>query len=341
MRTYPASGPNGITDSAAAGTALATGRKVNNGVLSLALPGNGQPLETILEHLADQGKLTGLVSTSTITHATPASFASHVRSRNRYDQIAEHMLKKVRPNVLFGAAGAMRKKELILGMTTHKAKAAGYEVVINREQMDALGIDSPKHVSGQFYHGSHIPYYYDYLAGKTRFFDDDPRLHEMASKAIELLDRSDKGFFLMVEGARIDHAGHGNHIQRNIHETLEFDRTVQAVMEWAKGRDDTLVIVTADHECGGLRVEKSAGKGQIPVVSWSTGNHTNLLVPIYAWGLGSEQVRDVVENTDVYLMMKGESITPIKFGEIPADQVPHLPPPRKPAKAAKAAAYGK
>lgn len=340
LRTYPAKGPNAVTDSAAAGTAFAAGRKVNNGVLSMAIPGDRSALETVLERAAAQGKRTGLVTTATITHATPAAFASHVPSRGQYDKIAMQMLTETRPNVLFGAAGAKGKdgERVVFGMMPESAEAAGYTVVRNKSQLDAL-IPGLEHVSGQFHQGGHMPYYFDDVSGQASVYSEAPRLSEMTLKAIELLEGTPEGFFLMVEGARIDHSGHSNDIQRNIHETLEFDRTVRSVMNWAASRRDTLVIVTSDHETGGLRIEEPIGrKGQVPKVSWASKGHTNSFVPIYAWGPGSEKVRDILENTDVYLLMLGEKIKPRKLSEIPGDQIPVLPP-RQEAPAA-AGAYG-
>jgi alkaline phosphatase len=341
VRTYPASGPKSTTDSAAAGTAFAAGRKVKNGVLSLAIPGDYSRLETVLEIAARRGKRTGLVTTTSLTHATPASFAAHVPSRNSYDRIAEQMLNDARPNVLFGGSGAKRKQDdrIIVGLTPEKAAKAGYVVVKDRKAMEALS-DRVEHAAGLFHPDGHMPYYYDDVSGEANVYQTAPRLFEMTRKALSILDSGSKGFFLMVEGGRIDHAGHDNHIQRNIHETLEFDRTVKAVMDWAKGREDTLVIVTADHECGGLRVEKTdTPKGQVPQVSWASGGHTNLFVPLYAWGPGSQRVGDLMENTDVYRLMVGQAFSPRKVSQIPADEVPHLPPAKKKAPAG-AGAYG-
>jgi alkaline phosphatase len=103
----------------------------------------------------------------------------------------------------------------------------------------------------------------------------------------------------MVEGGRIDHAGHANDIRRNIHETLEFGNAVQEALAWAAGRTDTLILVTADHETGGLTVLGDNGPGAYPPVSWSSTGHTATRVPLYAWGVNAELVGGVMDNTDM------------------------------------------
>ena len=111
----------------------------------------------------------------------------------------------------------------------------------------------------------------------------------------------------MIEGGRIDHAGHGNQLSRNIYETIEFDRTIKAVLDWASRRNDTLVLITSDHETGGLKVLENNGKGKLPKVSWSTGGHTGVNVPIYATGPGADRVRGVMQNTDIFWIITGRA----------------------------------
>jgi alkaline phosphatase len=140
-----------ITDSAAAATAMATGKKVNNGVISVALRSDDSPLETILEHFKARGKSTGMVTTAFITHATPAAFGSHEPSRNNYKEIAGDYFDGSRPQVLFG--GAMH-------VTKQMALDAGYSVVEDRESMLSIDTDSATLVSGQF-GNNHMPYEFD------------------------------------------------------------------------------------------------------------------------------------------------------------------------------------
>ena len=282
VTTHSADAP--ITDSAAAATAMATGSKVNNGVISTALPGDGRELYTLLECFKDQGKSTGLVSTTFITHATPAAFGAHEPKRGNLAEIAEDYLNQTRPNVLLGGGGN--------GMVEEAAEAADYMVVTNRDELLSLDLENVTRVSGQF-GDTNLPYEFDGLG-------DLPHLSEMTATALKLLTRNPTGFFLMIEGGRIDHAGHSNDIERNVYETLEFSKTVQVAFDWVKGREDTLIIVTADHETGGLEVLENNGRGIFPTVSWSTGGHTTTNIPVYAWGANAACISGVMDNTDFF-----------------------------------------
>ncbi len=117
--------------------------------------------------------------------------------------------------------------------------------------------------------------------------------------AIDLLEDNPNGFFLLVEGGRIDHAAHDHELERNIHETIEFDRTVRLITEWASGRDDTLIIVTADHETGGLAITGDSDRGEFPDVTWSTPDHTDVDVRVYATGPGANLFVGSHDNTDL------------------------------------------
>ena len=281
VTTYSAN--DSITDSAASATAMATGQKVNNGVVSMAYPGDGHELTTVLEQARDRGQHTGLVTTTYMTHATPACFGAHEPTRNNTSQIAADYFNQSRPNVLFGGGAN--------GMSPTGAFVAGYNVVQNTAGLLAFDPEAVDHISGQF-GSSHLPYEYDGLGNL-------PHLHQMTDVALDVLDNNPDGFFMMLEGGRIDHAGHDNDIIRNVYETIEFANSVQSVLDWAAGRDDTLVIVTADHETGGLHVLADNGPGQMPTVSWSTTGHTGVNVPIYAWGPNADLVTGVLDNTDL------------------------------------------
>ena len=179
ITTYSAD--DSVTDSAAAGTALATGVKVNNEVISQAIPGDGSSLETLLEFYRDKGKATGLVSTAYLTHATPATFGAHESNRDFLDNIAFDYLNETRPNVLFGGGAH--------GLTPGDATAAGYTVVTNRAEMQALDTDSATMVSGQF-GVEHLPF-------EVLGMGDLPKLSEMTVTALDILDNDPDGFFLM------------------------------------------------------------------------------------------------------------------------------------------------
>jgi hypothetical protein len=122
----------------------------------------------------------------------------------------------------------------------------------------------------------------------------------MAAVALDILDNDPDGFFLMVESGRIDHAGHANDLARNVGEMFEFSDTVQDVLAWAASRDDTLVLVTADHETGGLEVIADNGPGRLPVVTWSTDYHTGVDVPVYGWGPHANLLPATMDNTDFF-----------------------------------------
>ena len=277
----------GGTDSAAASTAMATGFKVDNGVISQQIPGDGLDLETILETAKLLGASTGLVTTTTISHATPAAFGAHESNRANYSEIIYDYLTGSRPNVLFGGA------QFIDPAT---AVSAGYTVVESYDELISLNTDLENRVWGQFGE-TQMPYEFDSLGIL-------PHLSESTLTALNILDNDPDGFFLMVEGGRIDHAGHSNDIQRNIFETIEFSHTVQIVSNWVTGRDDTLIIVTADHETGGLQVVSNNGQGNFPDVTWSTTGHTGQVVPIFTWGLNASLLSGNIDNTDIISVMK-------------------------------------
>jgi alkaline phosphatase len=282
ITTYSAN--SSVTDSAAAGTALATGVKVDNGVISQVSAADDTELQTLLEYFQGAGRSTGLVTTTYMTHATPAAFGAHQPSRNDLSQIADDYLNQTRPNVLFGGGAN--------GMSVSAAELAGYTVVTDAAGMLALDTETQTYVSGQF-GTSHLPYE---LSGVGSL----PHLSEMTTTALDILDNDSDGFFLMIEGGRIDHSGHENRIDRNVRETEEFANSVQQAINWAAGRDDTLIIVTADHETGGLSVSPESLPGEVPTVSWATTGHTGANVPVYAWGVNAHLISGVMDNTDLW-----------------------------------------
>lgn len=282
LTNYAADSP--VPDSAAAGTALATGVKVNIGVVSMAYPGDGSELETLLEYFKARGKSTGLVTTTFWFDATPACFSAHEPSRTNYAGIAYDYWLQTRPNIVCGGyhdEGVAAASESV-----------GYTVVTSRAALQALDTETETMVFGQF--GSdNLPYEYDGLGTL-------PHLSEMTATALSILDNDPDGFFLMAEGGLIDHACHINDIQRAIFETVEFDNTVQVAIEWAAGRSDTLILVCADHETGGLTVLGNNGAGVMPTVNWGSAGHTEANVPVYAWGENAEMISGVMDNTEMF-----------------------------------------
>ncbi|WP_456472725.1 alkaline phosphatase [Methanocaldococcus sp.] len=233
-----------VTDSAAAGTAIATGFKTYNGMISqVYIDGKDYNLTTLLELAEKLGKSTGLVTTTRITHATPAVFGAHVDDRDKEREIAKQYLEH-KINVLLGGGKEMFSPELL-----EKYKDAGYTIVYNKNELeDANG----NYLLGLFA-DSHIPYVLD----RNK---DDVGLLDMTKKAISVLEKNKNGFFLMVEGGRIDHASHANDIASVVAETKEFDDVVRYCLNYAKKRGDTLVVVLADHETGGLGLGLNYGK---------------------------------------------------------------------------------
>ena len=256
-----------VTDSAAAGTALATGEKTNNDIISQSP--DGEEYKTILEVAKENGKAVGLVSTAQITDATPAAFGAHSYSRKNWDDISKDYLYQTQPDLLLGGGlrywldntkpGSNRTvKELLeQKLTLREAKAddgliddaetQGYTVVYNQSELYALDMGAEDKVLGLF-SLDHMSHEFE------RRGTEEPHIAHMTQKALEFLKKDPDGFFLMVEGAKIDHAGHQNNITLNVHDTIAFDRAVGVALEFVEEHPDTLVIVTADHECGGLSV---------------------------------------------------------------------------------------
>lgn len=283
ITTHAADAP--IPDSAAAAAAFATGQKVNYEAVSVH-PMTGEPITTVLEELRDAGYATGLVTTSRISHATPAAFAAHVASRYDEREIWEQMLE-TRPTLLFGGGTP--------GLTRARLTDAGYAVADDAAGLSAL--DPSAGAWAMIYGRDHLPYEFDGLGTA-------PSLSSMAMRAIELLSGHEPGFFLMIEGARIDHASHDNDFQRMVPEMLAFDDALTRVLEWADGRDDTLVLLTADHECGGLSIVHEESQGTLSRVEWSTGGHTSVPVSLYGWGPFAEVVDGIADNTEVHRLLR-------------------------------------
>ncbi|MEJ5169805.1 MAG: alkaline phosphatase [Fimbriimonadales bacterium] len=232
-----------VTDSSAASSAWGSGRKIVNGQINV-FP-DGTRLIPLYELLKDRAQLkTGLVTTATITHATPAGFAISHPTRDEEAAIAEKYLE-LGVDVLFGGGdrffSASQRKD---GRDLYADfERAGYRVVKDRPGMRGLRVGS--RALGIF-SSSHVPYEVDRL-NQPSLLRSVPSLKEMALKAIELLSDSPNGFILQVEGARIDHAAHGNDPSGAIYDQGAFDDAVAAIVEWARERGDTLVIVTSDH----------------------------------------------------------------------------------------------
>jgi len=277
-----------ITDSGASATAMATGRKTNNGWISIAP--DGDTLATVLEMAREAGMGTGIVVTCSVTHATPACFAAHQRSRAWETRIAEDLAASG-VDVLFGAGwkyfrpagfpGSVRADDRDL---LREMGERGYARVSTRAQL--LAVDRAP-VVGLFAEEAmttHPP---------------EPSLSEMTQKAITLLQKNESGFFLMVEGSQIDWAAHEHDAAGVVRQTLQFDLAVRDALEFARGDGRTLVLVTADHETGGLEIVGGGRDGSGLEIAWATGGHTPLPVPIFAYGPGAEKFGRMIDDTDI------------------------------------------
>ncbi|WP_028115641.1 alkaline phosphatase [Ferrimonas senticii] len=241
-----------ITDSAASATALAAGVKTNNGMVGM-LP-DGSKVTTLLEGAKAQGKATGLVTSTRLTHATPAAFVAKNIGRGNENAIADAY---ARANVTYVAGGGYRhfisgdqsKRQDGRNLVTDM-QAADYHTFIGGDSVNNFRSYQPQAGDKVFaaFTPSHLPYELDRQQSNTL-----PSLAELTEKGIELLAKDQDGFFLMIEGGRIDHAAHANDIASTVYDTLAFDAAVQKALDfYHKNPNDTLIVVTGDHETGGM-----------------------------------------------------------------------------------------
>ncbi len=306
-----AAADNPITDSAAAATALATGVKTNNRVISQAPDGNR--LTTILERARARGLSVGLVTNTQMTHATPAAFAAHVEDRGMMTTIAHQMLS-AEVNVLLGGG----EDEFLPTTSTGcypepgersdgrnliaEAVSAGYTYVCDADALNAVDPTSISYLLGLFAD-----------EGMVRPFS--PSLAQMTQKAIDILSQDPDGFFLMVEGGQIDWACHANQADQAITDIIGFDQAVAIGQAYAANADNVLVIVTADHETGGMSASLTSsglsnedGPFYMPngtpfYVNWTAGGHTAADVPVTAQGPWSSLLSGTYENTHIHDVM--------------------------------------
>jgi alkaline phosphatase len=273
-----------ITDSGAAGTALASGIKTRNG--AIGVDSQGIRVKSILEIAEDYGLATGLVSTSAVTHATPASFIAHQVSRGSYEDIASDFLKTDIDVFIGGGYDHFAKRNDKLNLID-SLRIRGYEVdttissILNSTSLKLAGftahLQNPYRLNGR---GNMLP--------------------SSSGKAIEILSKNPKGFFLMIEGSEIDWAGHANYADTLIDETLDFDLAVGVALDFAKIDGHTLVVITADHETGGVTINGGDIVAHTVNLSFSTTGHTAVMVPLYAYGPGSEKFAGIYDNTDIF-----------------------------------------
>ncbi len=317
-----------VTDSAAAGTALATGVKTYNS--GIAVDPSGSPQPTILELAKNAGRSTGLITTTFLADATPAAFAAHNADRHNYNDIAldefDHNV-----DVLLGGG-----ESYLLPKGTSGCYPGDGERTDGRNLIDEAIGNGYEHVCNAADFTAVDPSTTDRLLGT--FGDTDmtrpyaPDLASMTDKALSILDKNSNGFFLMVEGGQIDLAAHQNDALNTLGDVVGFDAAVQVALQYQAQHPDTLVIVTADHATGGLTIDDVAvdqpctdpsptdarecktefhedgpfsdNKGGQFWIGWTTFNHTGEDVPVSAIGPDSAELEGNHENTDIFQVMR-------------------------------------
>lgn len=278
-----------ITDSAAGATAFACGEKTYNGAISVNLDSAELPI--ITQHFSAKGASTGVVATSSVTHATPACFYAHAVSRNMAKDIAYDLLTA--PLSFFAGGGAkyfddeLREKLASQGWSLSD-ELTDPETLDGKDKLGFLLAEDgmPKMSEGRG----------DYLTKAT-------------GMAIRFLSQDPEGFFLMAEGSQIDWGGHANDGEYIVKEVLDFEQCVAKVLDYAERNGETLVIVTADHETGGFTLAGTEKK--VPFMGYqrdyneidmrfSSGGHSAAMVPVLAFGPGAEAFGGIYENTEIY-----------------------------------------
>jgi alkaline phosphatase len=272
---------NFITDSAGAGSALATGKKTPN--RAIATDGAGHPNPSITEILLPEGKSCGIVTNGNIADATPAVFYGHADERDNTDEITG-WLTRTQPDFIAGSGHTL--------FTDRKdGRSLKNELQNNYQFIDS--VNQPCEVNKKVI-------LLDERLSKATTRYNLPLLSQTAAMAINKLNINNKGFFLMIEGAKIDYAGHANSFPASIIETLGFDLAVQQALRFADSNGETLVIVTADHETGGLSlIDGDKTEGRISGV-YASDDHTPVFVPVLAYGPGANEFTGVYENTEIF-----------------------------------------
>lgn len=281
-----------ITDSAAGATAFACGVKTYNNAIGMGPDTTAVP--SILEEAEEKGLATGVVVTSIITHATPAAFFAHQPLRVFYEDIATDLLSQEVDFIIGGGRAYFNQRKNDDRNLVAEFREKGY-LIYNFNEDDLSNIRVNPNRNFLYFTSDYQPPSIE--AGRNYL----PFASRLA--ADYLSKHSEEGFFLLVEGSQIDWRGHANEGKRLIKEALDFNNTIKRVMEFASKRDDTLVIVTADHETGGMAIEQGSKMGRINA-KFTTNNHTGSLVPVFAYGPSAELFGGIYENTDIYHKMR-------------------------------------
>lgn len=303
LKTYSAD--NYVTDSAASATSYSAGIKTTNGYLGMT---PNQKAATLVTDLAKKkGLNVGLVTTTRITHATPAAFYAHINDREKEEDIAVQLLASKVDIALGGGAKGFKDEDLA------KSK---FKVLRTNSEMQAFAIGG-KNLSQPLlgiFNLSHLKY----MSERDPKNETEPTLSEMTEFALRFLRAKKKDFFLMVEGGRIDHAAHDNRIDDVLGETMEFDATISSAVK-GSNPSSTLVLVTADHDTAGIDLSgyptrPASTKELLDHVTFATGPkgfkkmdeaaHTGVDVELFAWGATAKNIHGVMENTAVFDILK-------------------------------------
>jgi len=302
-----------VTDSAAAATAIATGVKTYNGAIGVGPDGRSVP--TVLELAKRAGKSAGLVTTCQVTDATPAAFGSHVVSRIDQREIARQFIEETRVDLILGGGSrwwypsetADLLDDPVIDLTV-RAQELGYALATSAAELRAV---CASRVLGLFA-GDEL-FVQDPPDGEIARYEPPIALWELTGAALDTLAGNPAGFFLMIEEAAIDRMGHRNNAALAIKGVHELDRAVSVARAFAERDGETLVIVTADHECGGLLFDESFGDDTVlgnladldltTCLRWATTGHTEVDVPLNAFGPGAERLTGLLENIDLFTIM--------------------------------------
>ena len=281
-----------ITDSAAGGTAIACGIKTNNG--NIGTDENGLATVSILEELDSMNFSTGMIVTSTIVHATPAAFAAHQARREMYEEIALDYLDANVDLLIGGGRQYFQNREMDDRNLINEFENKGY-VVMDQLYTTMNKIKWPLDKNLLYFTADKQPLTVsggrDYLSFAVR-------------QGVQYLEqKSNKGFFLLVEGSQIDWMNHANDGRGVVMETLDFDRAIWEAIQYANKKGNTLVLVTADHESGGMSIEADSKMNKLKY-GFTTNGHTAAMIPVFAYGPGSYLFRGIYENTSIYHKMR-------------------------------------
>ncbi len=291
VKTYSANSKT--TDSAAAATAIATGHKTNNSMLGM-LPDSTKPA-SIAKLAKDKGLSTGIVVTSYVQDATPGGFYAHVWNRKERGQISEDLIA-FRPDVILGGGRKYFTDKKYTGENLiDKAVNNGFSYVETPEQFYSTWTTP---ILGLLDEGNQLD--------EAEINSD--LLADLAGHTFEILEKNKKGFFAMIEGSHIDHAAHANNSEMVLWWMEEFDKLVNSAFDYADTHKGTLVIVTADHETGGVTLvpgSKDFTKGESGLeMKYSTTSHTASPVLLYSYGSSSWKFGGVMDNTDIFKKIK-------------------------------------